>query len=209
MLGLKKPISQQIRKFYQEHKKEVFIGSGMVLLLAAAAVARRVSNTSRRIIAAAKKYVGIKETGNNDGWNNATFEAKMKSAGWYQGAKWCNFFVKMLVLELAKGKASEFFKQALTGSTQQTWKNFQTPSKYHEVLKSPCKGALIIYQRKSDPSHGHIEIFVSKGQNGGYYVISGNSNAKGGGQGVVYKERTATEMDGYKILGYIKIRRLK
>lgn len=180
----------------------------MVLILTAMAIARKINSAGRKLIAAAKKYVGIREKSNNSGWDNTTFENKMKSAGWYSGAEWCNFFVKMLLLENSKGKAKEFFEKNISGSTQQTWKNLQTPSKYHEVLKSPCKGALILYQRLSDPSHGHIEIFVSQGKNGGYYVVSGNSDIGNGSQGVAYKERENGLKD-YKILGYIKIRRLR
>lgn len=180
----------------------------MVLILTAMAIARKINSAGRKLIAAAKKYVGIREKSNNSGWDNTTFENKMKSAGWSNGAEWCNFFVKMLLLEISKGKAKEFFEKNISGSTQQTWKNLQTPSKYHEVLKTPCKGALILYQRISDPSHGHIEIFVSKGKNGGYYVVSGNSDIGNGSQGVAYKERENGLKD-CKILGYIKIRRLR
>jgi len=45
-----------------EHKKTVFIGTGMVLLLTAALIARKINSAGRRLIAAAKKYVGIKES---------------------------------------------------------------------------------------------------------------------------------------------------
>ncbi|MCR4559718.1 MAG: hypothetical protein K5685_06530 [Bacteroidales bacterium] len=181
----------------------------MVLLLTAAAIVRKISSISRKLIAKAKEYVGIKEKGSNGGWENSTFEKKMKSVGWYSGAEWCNFFVKMVVLELAKGKAKDFFEKALTGSTQQTWKNLQTPSKYHEVLQQPCKGALMIYQNLSDTSHGHIEIFVSGNPDKEFYVISGNSAFENGqGQGVAYKKRNGC-MKGFKILGYIKIKKLR
>lgn len=181
----------------------------VVVLTAAALIAKKVNSASRKLIAKAKEYVGIKEIGSNGGWNNADFQAKMQSVGWYNGAEWCNFFVKMVVLELAKDKALEFFKSTLTGSTQQTWKNFQTPSKYHEVLQKPCKGALMIYQNISDPSHGHIEIFVSGNPEKEFYVISGNSDIGGGqGQGIAYKKRNGC-MKGFKILGFIKIRRLR
>lgn len=209
MIGQKRQILPLIKRFYQEHKKECFIGGGMVVLLTVALIAKTVNSASRKLIAKAKEFVGIKEIGSNGGWNNADFQAKMQAVGWQNGLEWCNFFVKMVVLQLAKGKALEFFKSALTGSTQQTWKNFQTPSKYHEVLKTPCKGALMIYQNISDPSHGHIEIFVSGNPEKEFYVISGNSNfEKQSGQGVTYKKREGC-MKGFKILGYIKIKKLR
>lgn len=191
------------------HKKPI-IGVSMVLLaIAAILIARKANAAGRKIVAAAKRYVGIRENGNNNGWNNADFEAKMKSAGWYSGAEWCNFFVRMLLLELTKGSVREFVNTNITGSTQLTWKNLQTPSKYHEVLKTPCKGALIIYQKLNDPSHGHIEIFVNSASDGGYYVISGNSNFKDkSGQGVAYVQRPKTGLNNHKILGYIKIKKL-
>ena len=188
----------------------IFYSIASIMLVSAIILIVRVfRNVSRAILKRAKKYVGNREIYGNSGFENAAFENKMRSAGWYQGAEWCNFFVKMVVCELAKGRALDFFKKALSGSTQQTWRNLQTPSEFHEILKKPQKGCLIIYRRKSDPAHGHIEIYSGAGKNGSYSVISGNSNFPTGGQGVVSKLRTATEMNGYDILGYIKIKKLK
>ena len=188
------------------------------IALTAAAVAAIITTAAiiirnspgRRIIRTAKKYVGIRELGNNNGWDNTDFQQKMVAVGWKNGEQWCAYFVKMILLEISKGKAAEFFKKAASANTQITWNNFQTPSKYHEVSQKPSKGALIIYQGISDPSHGHIEIYAGPGKNGAYKVISGNTYFTEGGQGVVMKERAANDMQkqGLKILGYIKIKKL-
>ena len=192
--------------------RTIAITSAAIITTIATIAAIRISrNPARRIIKAAQKYVGIHEIGSNGGWDNADFQQKMTAVGWKNGEAWCAYFVKMLLLEISKGKANEYFKKTCSANTQITWNNFQTPSKYHEVSQKPRKGSLIIYQGISDPSQGHVEIYLSKGKNGGYNVISGNVSFPGGGQGVVQKERTATEMQrqGLKILGYINIKKLK
>ena len=177
-------------------------------IIATVAIIRR--SPGRRIIRTAKKYVGIRELGNNNGWNDPDFQQKMASVGWKNGEQWCAYFVKMILLEISKGKAKEYFKKTASANTQITWNNFQTPSKYHEVSQKPSRGSLIIYQGISDPSHGHIEIYVAPGKNGAYKVISGNTYFTEGGQGVVMKERAANDMQrqGLKTLGYIKIKKL-
>lgn len=189
------------------------IGGGIVatLITAVVVIKKCLKSPGDTIIAAARKYVGIRETGDNGGWDNAAFQDKMKAVGWYVGGQWCAFFVMMIMQEISKGKAKEFFKKTLHCNTQQMWKNLQTPSPYHEVSQTPSKGALIIYQGVSNPNQGHVEIYVDKAKDGGFNIISGNSGfATGGGQGVVEKHRPASGLgSGYKILGYIKIKKLK
>lgn len=190
-------------------KRIALTAAAVAAIIATVAIVRR-NSPGRRIIRTAKKYVGIRELGNNNGWDNTDFQQKMVAVGWKNGEQWCAYFVKMILLEISKGKAAEFFKKAASANTQITWNNFQTPSKYHEVSQKPSKGALIIYQGISDPSHGHIEIYAGPGKNGAYKVISGNTYFTEGGQGVVMKERAANDMQkqGLKILGYIKIKKL-
>ena len=190
-------------------KRIALTAAAVAAIITTVAIVRR-NSPGRRIIRTAKKYVGIRELGNNNGWDNTDFQQKMVAVGWKNGEQWCAYFVKMILLEISKGKAAEFFKKAASANTQITWNNFQTPSKYHEVSQKPSKGALIIYQGTSDPSHGHIEIYAGPGKNGAYKVISGNTYFTEGGQGVVMKERAANDMQkqGLKILGYIKIKKL-
>jgi hypothetical protein len=52
-------------------------------------------------VAVAESFVGIKEIGNNDGFDNPHFERMMKNVGWYKGAAWCAFALK-LIYELAE-----------------------------------------------------------------------------------------------------------
>lgn len=190
-------------------KRIALTAAAVAAIITTVAIVRR-NSPGRRIIRTAKKYVGIRELGNNNGWDNTDFQQKMMAVGWKNGEQWCAYFVKMILLEISKGKAAEFFKKTASANTQITWNNFQSPSKYHEVSQKPSKGALIIYQGISDPSHGHIEIYAGPGKNGAYKVISGNTYFTEGGQGVVMKERAANDMQkqGLKILGYIKIKKL-
>jgi hypothetical protein len=48
----------------------------------------------------ATSFEGIKEVGNNRGFNNKTFERLMINVGWYPGAPWCAFALS-LVYKLA------------------------------------------------------------------------------------------------------------
>ena len=210
-LGLKQANHQPTSGFFDDdYAKPLLIGAGIITLgIVTGVVVRKIRNAGSRLVAAAKKYVGIKETGSNAGWDNAAFQAKMKAVGWWSGAAWCAFFVKMVVMEIAKGKAKEFFSKKISCNTQITWDNLQTPSEYHEVLKKPCVGCIVIYQGKTNKSEGHIEIIETVNKDGSYKVISGNDYIASGVQGVARKDRPKTGISKYNILGYIKIKKLK
>lgn len=162
---------------------------------------------SRRLLRAAGEWVGVEEKGSNQGWNNVEFENKMRAVGWYPGAEWCNFFVKMVMLTLYRegSKGYNFWKKNLSPATQTTWANLQTPSRYHEVVQKPEKGCLVIYRNNSKPSAGHIEIVKKVNHDGSYQVISGNSGFDNkAGQGVAIKTRKSG-ISGFTTLGFIKI----
>jgi len=47
----------------------------------------------------ANSYVGQKEVGNNAGWVDKKFEAKMVAMGWQIGWSWCAIFYKLCLKE--------------------------------------------------------------------------------------------------------------
>lgn len=50
------------------------------------------------VIATASYYVGTMEKGgNNKGFDDSSFERSMRLVGWYPGAAWCSFAVKMFL----------------------------------------------------------------------------------------------------------------
>ena len=96
----------------------------------------KVSHEAAAIIAEAQKWVGVKEIGDNQGWENKELEAKMKTnGGWWKGAPYCACFVKMVIVSVATGKAKEFFKKTLTAAAINTWQKLQN-TEYSEKLTS-------------------------------------------------------------------------
>ena len=78
------------------------IGGGIVatIITAVVVIKKCLKSPGDTIIAAARKYVGIREVGDNGGWDNAAFQDKMKAVGWYVGGQWCAFFVMMIMQEI-------------------------------------------------------------------------------------------------------------
>lgn len=193
------------------HKHPYAIGGSTVGILSLIALIAYLRSNARRILRAASKWIGVKEIYNNQGWDNSEFASKMKELGWWSGAEWCNFFVKLVVLSCCKkdSKNFKFWDSHLSPATQTTWSNLQNQSNYCTVSSSPSKGALVIYRNNSDNTKGHIEIVKKVYKDGSYSVISGNSNFEDQtGQGVVTKTRTKNGISGFSILGFITIKKL-
>lgn len=76
------------------------------------------------IVEVAKSYVGIKEIGNNEGFENADFQTNMKTVGWRSGSPWCNFFTDLVWKEAY----NKYYKQTnninLLPVIQNTLNNF-------------------------------------------------------------------------------------
>ncbi|MBR4324780.1 MAG: hypothetical protein IKP73_04525 [Bacteroidales bacterium] len=179
-----------------------YIGTALLITAAATAIIKTVRRPSRRILRYAKKFVGIREQGNNQGWDNADFQQRMADiGGWRFGDAWCAEFVKMVICSLAHGKALAYFQKTLHPNVVQTWTNFQTPSNFHKVITKPEKGCLIFYK-------SHVEFYDGEAKEGGYNIVSGNTSFPEGGQGVVAKRRISAQHDGYTLLGYVKITKL-
>ena len=182
-----------------------------MVLVGIAILIANLRSAARRILRAASKWVGVKEIYNNQGWDNKEFEAQMKALGWWAGAEWCNFFVKLVVLSCCKegSKNFKFWQSHLSPATQTTWANLKENSDYHSVSSSPTRGALVIYRNNSDGSKGHIEIVKKVNNDGSYVVISGNSGFEdGSGQGVAIKTRNKNGISGFTTLGFITIKKL-
>ena len=125
-----KQIAQRVGEFGRNPKvkKYAIIGGGTVIfIIATVAIVKKLKPKLRvkKILNAFSKWVGVKEIGNNQGWDNKDFEAKMRAIGFYDGAQWCNFFVKMVILSLCKkdSKGYKFWNTNLNPATQVTWAN--------------------------------------------------------------------------------------
>ena len=71
---------------------------------------------AERIIGIAKGYLGQKEVPGNKGFQDKDFEKKMRQVGFYTGAPWCAFFVKLVYGEAYYDV--KFLHQAVASTTQ-------------------------------------------------------------------------------------------
>lgn len=183
--------------------------------MALSAVAAALSlSPPRRVLRRARRYVGIREVQTNAGFSDARFQEMMRSAGWYSSAQWCAFFVRMVLLSLCRpgSEGYKFWNGRISANTNVTWDNLQRPdSRFFEISDTPLPGSIAIYGGiVPDYRVGHIEFVDRVFRDGSYSVVSGNDTFPDGTQGVVASRRKATGPNAskYKILGFIKIKRL-
>jgi hypothetical protein len=159
------------------------------------------------IIAAALYYVGKTEKKGNAGFNDPAFEKELKSVGWYEGAPWCAFFVKLIYKKAYRHHADLLAAvlKDFNGSAMQTYKNCQKSGVF-EVGNVPKPGAVVVWAKGAGPS-GHEGVVMSVDGNT-MYCIEGNTNNHGSRDGdtVAQKPRTVKrdfQKEGLNIIGYI------
>jgi len=189
--------------FIKSHKTAIATIGGVALLSSFFLFA---NSTQNRIIKEAKKYIGVRELGKNQGFNDKSFEKKIRAYGWRPGDQWCAFFVRLVVLSVFKDdlKKSNILKKMLSGSTQLTWKAFVKNQGFWKVSSIPTPGAIICYQSFTDATKGHFGL-VYKVEKNRLITIEGNSMVKGI-EGVNYSERPLpNQKQTMRLLGFIKI----
>lgn len=125
---------------------------------------------SDRIIKYALMFKGIKEIGDNEGWERVyfsklgkTFLQLMQWVGWKIGRAWCVYFGKLL-WKLAYGNhflAKELDK-LFTPNAVKTWNNFKGSD--FVCSDTPDNGALAIWQlyKNGKPTkYGHLGTVIS------------------------------------------------
>jgi len=133
-----------------------------------------------KVIRTAQKYLGQKEIPPNMSFVDKSFLAKMKTVGFIENIdmQWCSMFVKLVFTESFFGntKYYEKLKTLITPSTQTTYLNFKNDtSNLFKVSQTPSRGAMVIWQKKSNHSRGHIGIVVR--HNPLFFLtIEGNAN---------------------------------
>jgi len=130
----------------------------------------------KRIIRQAKKWLDVDEVGNNYSFTDPEFYQKIKAVGWQPSLQWCSFFAKLVLLETHKGEKKEVLRQIMSGSSQQTFKNFianDAKYKWFTVSDRPKKAGLAVWQSVSKPAFGHIAI-VKKVRKNSFDTIEGN-----------------------------------
>lgn len=159
-------------------RKGLFIGLGVLVILTGIGLSF-INYRKRKIKRKAYLFEGIKEVGNNAGFNNETFEKMMREIGWKGGEQWCMYFAKNVYVQ-SLPKLSEHFKKVLSGSTQGSFNKIENgDSEYLEVVKegSPKIGDIVIWQRQTDKSKGHAGIVIDVSDGGKKFkAMEGNTN---------------------------------
>jgi len=160
-----------------------------------------------RIVRQAKKWLNVRETGQNQGFNDPKFEALIKElSGFKKSEEWCVMFAKLVWLRSIPKNYREAAAKLISKSSQQTWANFnKDKSGLFEVNKTKAyKGSIVIFQR-SDPSKGHAAI-VTKVKKDYFETIEGNVE-ENSVQGVFRKKRKYDYANkNLKLLGFINIK---
>lgn len=166
-----------------------------------------------KLIAYSAWYIGQKEKKGNSGFESEAFEKELKNAGWYKGAAWCAFFVKLVVLKLFTGELLKAVRSQFNGSAKQTFDNVKKAGIF-ETGTEPEDGCICVCLLGYGPS-GHMYIVEKAGvKENTATTIEGNTNASGSREGdrVARKLRTnkrAFKSDGLNVYGYIYLREKK
>lgn len=159
-------------------RKGLLIGIGVALVLGGVGLSF-INYRKRKIKRKAYLFEGIKEVGNNAGFNSETFEKMMREVGWKSGEQWCMYFAKNVYVQ-SLPKLADDFKKVLSGSSQLSFNKVdEGKSDYLETIKegSPKKGDIVIWQRKSDKSKGHAGVVVDVSEGGKKFTaMEGNTN---------------------------------
>lgn len=165
------------------------------------------SAIAQTFIAYAAWYVGQLEKKGNSGFQDPKFEKELKAAGWYFGAPWCAFFIKMVFRKLFSGKLYEAVNRQFNGSAKQTFDNVAASGTFL-TGDTPRPGAVVIFLKGHGPSgHAGMVEWVDFKTNT-MSCIEGNTNATGSREGdrVARKLRTITRdysEAGLNVYGYI------
>lgn len=164
---------------------------------------------ANKIVGIAGSYVGIIEKPNNQGFWNAAFQKLMIGVGFYLGAAWCAFFVKLVFVQAYADNVGlvAVIKNCFTGGALDTYSRVKANGTFATGL-TPKYGAIAVCQLgKTTKGHMWIVSDVDLATNT-QKTIEGNTNASGSREGncVARKLRTinrAFKADGLNIVGYI------
>lgn len=151
----------------------------------------------------AEKYLGQKEITPNWGFMEKTFDAKMRSVGFYNGAPWCLFFCRLVWQEAGLNI------KRISASSKQSMINATKDGNWHA---EPVVGAIVIFRlfNAGKPTNlGHGAIVTEVG-NGTYTTIDGNTSDKNGREGIMVairnrhlNEDSWRKKNGLRLMGFI------
>lgn len=155
----------------------------------------------------AHKWLHVREIGNNAGFNDAIFEAKLRDLGWRPGQAWCAYFAKMIYTDVYFGtEYSPIIQATLSPLVIVTWRRAKA-SQYFQTQDKPVVGGIVCWSTGN--GKGHIGIHVMLRDEFNTTTIEGNTSRAGvrDGDQVMLKRRklqpTAKHNGDWKYLGTI------
>lgn len=148
------------------------------------------NNAPADIVAYTRQWIGIKEIGTNDGWEDDVLTALMKQAGWLKDEAWCATFCRMVWLNVYAGDPIEKeIKRVLSKSVMRTYQNAKESSLL-KVQNLPVVGGIVLWG--TGKGRGHAGIIESVVDEVKVRTIEGNTNRVGSNEGdtVMQKYRT-------------------
>lgn len=121
------------------------------------------------IVKYAKLFEGIKERGNNQGWEgvffhelNMSFQELMETVGWKEYHAWCAYFAE-LVWKLGYSKIDSTYIDKLdklfSANAVRTFQNFRDRSDFN-TSKKPSTGSVAIWQYYKDGKLNKSDIWI-------------------------------------------------
>lgn len=134
-------------------------------------------------VAVSQTFEGIKEVGNNQGFSSKSFEKMMKSVGWYSGAAWCAFSLKLIY------KISGI-ETLITGWSPTAYNKKHvifTNGKLYETIQPGDAGTLSYNKYKNVKSRykgiGHAFIIEKQYGKSAVVTLEGNTDSDGSREG--------------------------
>lgn len=165
------------------------------------------------IVDIARSFVGMQEIPGNMGFKDDVFEDLMEDCGWQKGQAWCTYFTE-LVWKIAyqeyNSSVIPTLDRLFSAGAVKTYNNFKQSGKFI-VDKKPEIGSVVIWQTWKDnlPQWtGHAGIVTEIIGGNKIRTIEGNTNSKGGREGIEVAEKirrlSFDVRSGLVVKGFIK-----
>lgn len=157
---------------------------------------------SQRIVQVALSYVEQKEISGNKGFQNSAFQKKMVECGWKMSQSWCAYFAE-LVWKEGFGVKHLLYKtldRLFSPSATATFANFRGHATNFTTGNKPKVGALAVW-RYGNGWQGHIGVVTEVKANGSFVSVEGNTNSKGGREGIEVAIKTRKVGEPFKARG--------
>jgi len=169
-----------------------------------------------KIVENALKDEGQEEVKGNHGWKDKDFELLMKSTGWQDGNAWCAFWVEKIWKQSFPSDHEKILSSLFSGNAAATFEAFFMAGM---TSNEPIEGAIAIWQKvtygmasfvgETQWKRGHAAIVINtEGDASEFTTLEGNSNSKGGREGIEVARQTRNTSEfgtvtGLQLLGFI------